>query len=107
MTEFSEIKHYLQAQLSALESQPLDLDVGLCADANEFASAVTDSHIKTAIHARNTARIGEIQAALRKMEHAGYGYCEACGEPISLARLKARPTAQLCVECQSALEKAV
>ncbi len=87
-----------------LEGCSLDMDVSLCADANEFASLVTDSHIKAAIHARNAIRIRDIRSALKKIEHAGYGYCEACGEPISFLRLKANPTATLCVDCQSAFE---
>lgn len=107
MIDFSEIKDYLENQLYALENFPFELDVNLCADANEFASTVTDTHIKAAIQARNASQIQEIQTALRKMQYEGYGYCEECGEPISLARLKARPTASLCVDCQHALETAV
>lgn len=104
MTQFHEIKEHLEAQLFALESYPLDLDVSTCADANEFASLVSDAHIKASIHARNSELIREIRAALKKMTYEGYGYCEECGEPIGFARLKAKPTATLCVECQNALE---
>ena len=106
MPELFEIKEHLLSQLNALESYPLELDVNNCADANEFASLVSDAHIKASIHARNSMLIGEIRTALRKMELYGYGYCEECGEPISTARLKARPTASFCVDCQSASEAA-
>jgi len=103
-TDFSEIREYLECQLFSLENYPLELDVSTCADANEFASTVADTHLKAAIHARNAMQIRDIRSALRKMQYEGYGYCEECGDPISLARLKARPTATLCVECQNAME---
>jgi len=49
----------------------------------------------------------DIEAALRRIEVADCGYCEECGEPIPMARLKANPTATLCVDCQHELETAL
>jgi hypothetical protein len=34
-----------------------------------------------------------IDSALRRIETGEYGFCEVSGEPISLARLEARPIA--------------
>lgn len=36
-------------------------------------------------------RLGEIEAALTRIRNGSYGICEATGEPISPARLKAIP----------------
>ena len=36
-------------------------------------------------------RLGEIEAALSRIRNGSYGICEATGEPISPARLKAIP----------------
>lgn len=44
------------------------------------------------------------QTALRRMDEGVYGTCEVCAEPISEARLNARPAAGTCIDCQSALE---
>jgi DnaK suppressor protein len=44
-------------------------------------------------------RLEEIDAALERVSRATYGTCEACGRPLSTARLEARPTARTCVEC--------
>jgi hypothetical protein len=41
----------------------------------------------------------EIHAALERMIDGTYGECLACGRAIPLARLRAIPTARLCVEC--------
>ena len=43
--------------------------------------------------------------ALRRIEDNSYGWCEETGEPISLARLDARPTATLSLEAQERHER--
>ncbi len=45
--------------------------------------------------------LGEVEDALRKMDAGTYGTCEGCGQPIAPARLEAKPTARLCIECAS------
>lgn len=47
----------------------------------------------------------KIELALRKMDEGTFGLCEECEEPISLARLQARPEAQLCIQCKEAQER--
>ena len=52
---------------------------------------------------RNTIDIKllrEILAALRRIDHDGYGICLECAEPISPKRLEAVPWARYCVTCQ-------
>ena len=46
-----------------------------------------------------------LHAALAKIEEGEYGECLSCGEQIGVARLKARPVAELCIECKSEQEK--
>jgi RNA polymerase-binding transcription factor DksA len=43
--------------------------------------------------------LGEVEAALSRVEDGSYGTCERCGRPIADARLEARPTARTCVTC--------
>jgi DnaK suppressor protein len=47
----------------------------------------------------------QIEAALRRIDNGEYGYCEVTGEPISLARLEARPIATMTVEAQERHER--
>ncbi len=47
----------------------------------------------------------KIQSTLKKIDAGDYGYCEDTGEPISLKRLLARPTASLSVEAQERRER--
>jgi RNA polymerase-binding protein DksA len=52
----------------------------------------------------NQARdhLSEIDAAISRIEKGTYGVCERCGQPISDARLRARPVARACITCASA-----
>jgi DnaK suppressor protein len=48
--------------------------------------------------------LDEVEAALRRIEKNVFGLCEANGERISQARLKAMPYARYCINCQSRFE---
>ena len=54
---------------------------------------------------RERKLISKINAALEKIEEGTYGYCEETGEPISIARLEARPVATLSLEAQERHER--
>lgn len=43
-----------------------------------------------------------IEDALGRLETGSFGYCQACGEPISLARLCQDPTVSRCTDCDEA-----
>jgi RNA polymerase-binding transcription factor DksA len=43
--------------------------------------------------------LGEIDAALRRLDDGSYGTCVSCGGAISAARLAARPAAAACITC--------
>lgn len=42
--------------------------------------------------------LGEIDAALRRIEEGSFGHCVVCGRPIDEERLEAMPYATLCIE---------
>lgn len=44
--------------------------------------------------------LGMIDTALKRMASGEYGMCEACENPIPMARLQALPYATMCVQCQ-------
>lgn len=43
--------------------------------------------------------LGEIDAALKRLDTDTYGTCEGCGGSIDHARLEARPVARTCIRC--------
>lgn len=48
--------------------------------------------------------IAAVDAALERIRTGTYGICVRCGEPIGVDRLRARPTAELCIRCAVAVE---
>ncbi len=54
---------------------------------------------------RERGLLNKINLALEKIEEGVYGECESCGEEIGMKRLKARPVAELCIDCKSDQEK--
>ncbi|TKD50293.1 RNA polymerase-binding protein DksA [Sphingomonas baiyangensis] len=75
------------------------------ADLTDRASSETDWSIELRTRDRQRKLIAKIDAALRRIEDGEYGYCEVTGEPISLARLEARPIATMTVEAQERHER--
>ncbi len=51
------------------------------------------------------AMLNRIDEALKKMNEGTYGICENCAKPISFKRLKAVPSAKLCIKCKEDEEK--
>jgi RNA polymerase-binding protein DksA len=43
--------------------------------------------------------LGQIDAALHKIEDGTFGKCDSCGKDIARDRLKALPYAPMCIEC--------
>jgi DnaK suppressor protein len=57
------------------------------------------------IHERESRAIREIYQALGKIAEGTFGICEDCGDRISQRRLRANPSATLCLECQKMKER--
>jgi DnaK suppressor protein len=74
-------------------------------DVTDRASAETDWSIELRTRDRQRKLISKIDAAIRRIDEGEYGYCEVSGEPISLARLEARPVATMTVEAQERHER--
>ncbi len=47
----------------------------------------------------------ELDDAMKKIEEGSFGICESCHSLIAKTRLKAVPSARLCVKCQEKKEK--
>ena len=74
-------------------------------DLADRASSETDRALELRTRDRQRKLISKIEDALRRIEDGAYGYCEETGEPISLARLEARPIATLSLEAQERHER--
>jgi DnaK suppressor protein len=74
-------------------------------DLADRASSETDWSIELRTRDRQRKLIAKIDCAIRRLYEGEYGYCEVTGEPISLARLEARPIANMTLEAQERHER--
>jgi DnaK suppressor protein len=74
-------------------------------DLADRASSETDWGIELRTRDRQRKLIAKIDAAIRRLYEGEYGYCEVTGDPISLARLEARPIATMTLEAQERHER--
>ena len=74
-------------------------------DVADRASEETDRALELRTRDRQRKLVSKIDSALRRIEDGSYGWCDSTGEPISLKRLDARPTANLSLEAQERHER--
>ena len=74
-------------------------------DLADRASSETDGGIELRTRDRQRKLISKIDCAIRRLYEGEYGYCEVTGDPISLARLEARPIATMTLEAQERHER--
>lgn len=86
--------------LSDSSEQELDTS-SASGDSVDLASLEINQANLQKIGKRETYLLKKIDLALKKIEDGTYGECEMCGEPIAVARLMARPVAQLCIDCKT------
>jgi DnaK suppressor protein len=63
------------------------------------------TQLRNQLDERGQMMIREIEAALERVDSGTYGLCRKCNEEIAAARLRALPTAILCIDCAKAIEK--
>ena len=74
-------------------------------DIADRASRETDRSLELRTRDRERKLISKIDEALQRIDEDSYGYCEETGEPISVRRLEARPTATMSLEAQERHER--
>jgi DnaK suppressor protein len=64
----------------------------------EAISRLTDIGVGQSLE----STLARTERALAKLEEGSYGRCDACGEPIAPARLRAMPDSVMCLACAAA-----
>ncbi len=99
------------APLSAQRAERKRADLAHTADAHvdrpEDAPAPVagDGDGESALTERETAALGDIAAALERLDLGTYGQCTDCGGALSSVRLQALPEAARCIACQERAEQ--
>lgn len=79
--------------VTKLESQKLNDEI-------DAADIEKTNQLILKLKARNYHMKQKIGQALVRIHEGTFGICQDCGQEISEARLMARPTASLCIECK-------
>ena len=96
-------RNQIALDLQTVNSEFLE-DEPAYSDALDQASVETAKSLTLRIKNKGRDALWEIQDALRRIEEGSFGECERCGDDISEARMRARPSAIYCVACQSEIE---
>ncbi len=110
-TEIESFRQALAAQRRSLlqEVSHVEADLGEIAEQREIELEETAQEQRTArilaqLDNRAKAELEGIERALERIASGEYGTCEACGEKISLARLRALPATPHCRDCAERAE---
>lgn len=68
-------------------------------DLGDTASITLGREIDYSLGENAQAVLGEIDAALARIDAGTYGTCTNCGNEIAVGRLEASPWASLCIDC--------
>ncbi len=74
-------------------------------DSSDLASDDAAYRKMEALNAMDAKRLKAIEGALKRISEGKYGICLQCGKRIPEGRLRAIPSAVLCVECKTENEK--
>jgi RNA polymerase-binding transcription factor DksA len=109
MAESRGVSDHLPDLRSALEQQRQFRTDQLDELAAELADPATAAdlpriQVAAAVRTAAAAALADIDAALQRIEHGGYGTCQQCDTAIPLERMEILPMSRLCMRCQHAAE---
>ncbi len=70
------------------------------ADPSDRATQEEDHTLELRVRDRERKQLHRIDEAIARVDDGSFGYCAETGEPIGIARLLARPTANFSLEAQ-------
>jgi RNA polymerase-binding protein DksA len=74
-------------------------------DAGDASTATEQADLRNSQIERDVVELRAVDAALARIDDGSYGTCTRCGGDIGDARLRANPSAERCIACQTAYEK--
>jgi DnaK suppressor protein len=105
-TELRRYKEVLLAKLGELSAAkaagaaPVMGAGGPLGDLVDQANADAEAELQVRLRQTDGRLARAIDEALARIRQGTYGVCEACGHPISIARLEAVPWTRLCRKCK-------
>jgi DnaK suppressor protein len=108
-TKLLNLRARLTGDVSRMVDAALNKDLGsvvrMPTDMADVATDAFEQELTLNLLGNEEEVLGQIDAALRRIEEGTYGQCEECGRGIPKARLDAIPYTPLCVECAAREER--
>jgi DnaK suppressor protein len=106
--ELKNYKRVLEAKRKELLPTSADreeIQIEKAADEFDQLQLAMNRELAIATLDREASLLKNVESALARIEHGGFGTCLLCEEDIPEKRLKALPWAAYCVPCQEMLEQ--
>ena len=91
----------------SLSDETGELNPGFDQHPGDVATELFDRELEYTLRDGEQATLARIDRALGRIDAGTYGTCERCGKDIPVERLEARPWAELDIDCQREVERAV
>ena len=108
ITERTKLAEEIKSIARDASTSPRDASGDLSAYTVHMADMAADTYdreLSMNIASSEQQMLYEIDDALKRLDNGSYGVCQQCNQPIAMSRLKAVPSASLCIECQRSKEK--
>jgi RNA polymerase-binding protein DksA len=100
-----ELKHISD---DTLKKSPKEASGDISGYTYHMADVATDNYdreFSLGLASNERKSLYELEDALKRIEEGGFGICDGCKSAITKIRLKAVPSARLCIKCQKKREK--
>lgn len=94
-----------QETLDEIEASKVDINYERVSDVSDRATLEEEAQLALRLADRKRQLIPKIDKARQRIHQGDYGYCIESGEPIGLARLLIRPTAEYSTDIKNINEK--
>lgn len=101
----AEIKHISEDTLKKSQKEASGDISGYTYHMADVATDNYDREFSLGIVSQERKVLYELDDALKRIDEGAFGACEGCKLPIAKNRLKAVPSARMCIKCQEKREK--
>lgn len=108
LTERAKLADEIKSIAEEASKSPREASGDLSAYTVHMADMAADTYereLSMNIVSNEQEMLYQIDDALKRIDEGAYGVCQQCGQPIAMSRLKAVPSALLCIGCQRAKEQ--
>jgi DnaK suppressor protein len=104
-SDLKSLEQDLSENLERQEQGYNDLSQSERIEPGDEAQVRMQSNNRGAMMYHDEERLTRVRSALTRIERGNYGNCVTCGAEIDEDRLKAKPAAEFCIECEKRHEQ--